>query len=206
MSRKIPLNVKDPKSEKVKSGYDEKSPITGKFSVLVETVEFENSAPDAPKSDIYKICIETGYQTYWNAWKQSNSELLDQLESQMPKNIASHKFVDANGHVWYPMMTFSYVAALHPHVDSDNQLKWCVSEVTMVTEDSDMETHEIVKLPVETNKGITMGLFKIANTPKQIWELYQFEDALNFYESVVNEWVEFTKQNSEKENNENAEN
>ena len=198
MSRKIKLDNNEPRPEKVKTGYDEKSPITGNFSVLVEKVEFESTAPDAPKDDIYKICLETGYQTYWNSWKDANTELIAAIESQMPKKIAAHRFVDSNGHVWYPMMTFSYIAALHPFINSQEQLQWAVSKVTPLDDESiNDNTQQVVKLPVETNKGMTLGLFKIASSPDLVWEMYQFEDALNHYETVVNEWLEYQKQNAE---------
>jgi hypothetical protein len=195
MEDRIYLNTKKEKPEKLKAGYDEKSPITGNYKVLVEPVEFDNVPEGLPKKDIYKICMETGYQTYWNSWKTSSPEILDNLEKQMPEHVANHKFVDGNGHVWYPMMTFTYIAALHPYIDSNNQMGWAVSKVSPIENDSEIKTHKIIKLPVETNKGMTLGLFKMENKPDKTWPLFEFENALSLYESKVNEWTESQKQN-----------
>jgi hypothetical protein len=193
MSKKIKIDPKEERPAKVKAGYDEKSPLTGNYKVLVEKVDFETDDPNIPKNDTYKICMETGYQTYWNAWKVENEDMLLHIEKQMPSKIASHKFVDSNGHVWYPMVTFSYFAALHPHIDAQNQLYWAVSDVKPVTDDSEMETHQIIKLPVETNKGMSLGLFKILNTPTKVWSMYEFDQALDFYEQIVQNWIDETK-------------
>lgn len=201
MSKKIKLDPNEERPLKVKARYDEKSPITGNYTVLAEPVEFEQVSEKMPKNDVYKICMETGYQTYWNSWKTQNTELLDNLEKQMPEHVARHKFVDSNGHVWYPMMTFSYICALHPYIDNENQLGWAVSEVTPVMNDDELKTHEIVKLPVETNKGMTLGMFKISKRPSNVWPMFEFESALNLYELKVNEWTELQKQKQ----NENAE-
>lgn len=179
--------------DKIKSGYDEKSPITGNYRVLCETIEMENAPEGAPKTDIYKICMETGYQTYWNSWKISNTDLVANLEKQMPERISDHRHVDSNGHIWYPMMTIGYTAALHPIVDDTNQLNWAISMVLQVTDESQLKTEQIIKLPVETNKGMTLGLFYIAAPPKFTWKFNEFEEALNAYQDIVKEWMEFQK-------------
>lgn len=182
MSKKrIPLAQNKPTKVSVK--YDEKSPITGNFSVLTEPVTLEKG--DTTVEDLYKICMETGYQTYWESWKETDTELVRVIESQMPKHVANHKHVDAFGRVWYPMMVISYTIAFYPFVDSDNQLKWALSKVSKVESESELDgKYQIIQLAVTTEDGPRMALFKIL-PPDHVWELNQFGEAFDYYQTII---------------------
>lgn len=182
MNKTIKLK-QEPKPEKVKSTYDEKSPLTGNFSVLVEKVDTEN--PEI--TDTYKICMDTGYQTYWETWKDENTELIQNLEKQMPSYIVSHKYVDSHKRVWYPMLTISYFATLYPIVDELNQLKWSVAKIRMAASESELEGKRVVQLPVLNDDKTVMAYFIIEEDTATIWDMHQFESAFDAYQLIVSE-------------------
>jgi hypothetical protein len=186
MSKTIKLK-QEPKPEKVKTTYDEKSPITGNFTVMTELIENEDipEGSDLPKHDMYKICMETGYQTYWETWKESNVEFIKHLEGQMPSWIANYRYVDSYKRIWYPMLAVSYVATLHPFPESDGQLGWAVAEMSLITDEKDLESNSIIKLPIETLEGPKLALYKVDNENAKTWKFNEFESAFDYYQSIV---------------------
>lgn len=174
-----------PNSEVYKDSYDEKSPITGEFCVLVEEVTNPGG-----QNDLYKVCMQSGYQTYWNAWRESSPEILEAVEKQMPQYVVNSKYIDGNGVVWYPMMTLSPYGVLHPIKDEQNQLQWAASSIDLISSEEELKTEQVVKLPIQTTEGVQMGLFKMSKQPIKIWESNQFEDALGFYHDMVNEKIQ----------------
>ena len=182
MSKTIKLK-QEQKPEKVKTTYDEKSPLTGNFSVLVEKVETDKPG----ELDTYKICMDTGYQTYWETWKDENTELIQNLEKQMPSYIVSHKYVDSHKRVWYPMLTISYFATLYPIVDELNQLKWSVATIKMATSEAELEGKRVVQLPVLNDEKTVMAYFVIDDATATVWDMHQFESAFDSYQLIVSE-------------------
>ena len=170
-----------------KSGYDERSPITGNFSVLVEPVPDING-----KEDLYKVCMDTGYQTYHGTWRSDNAELLAVIENQMPDYVVSAKHIDGLGVVWYPMMTLSPYGMLHPIIDSQNQMKWAISDINPVESDNELDTEQIVRMPMQTEEGVRIGLFKVSEKSNNIWELDEFEIAFGTYQDLVQEQLSET--------------
>lgn len=187
MPKKIPLNSEEANRLKLPVRYDEKSPITGNFSVLVERVEM--GTEEAPLNDLYKICMDTGYQTYWDSWKSENREILDAVEAQMPKHVIDHKHVDSLGHVWYPMMAISYTLAFYPQVNDNNQLIWALSQVSPVQSEAEMDgSYQLLQLPIQTEEGPKLSVFKI-HQPDQIWELTEFENAFDQYQLAITQTI-----------------
>lgn len=186
MSKTIKLK-QDPKPEKVKTTYDERSPITGNFTVMAETITNddlpENS--DLPKTDIYKICMETGYQTYWNSWKENNVQFIKDLESQMPSWLSNYKYVDSYKRIWYPMLAVSYVATLYPFPESDNQLGWAVASISPITNEKELQGNQILKLPLQTEDGVKLAYYKVDADTAQKWKFNEFELAFDTYHSIV---------------------
>jgi len=193
MSKKIKL-TQDPKPEKVKTTYDERSPITGNFTVMTEQVSNDDLPEDSnlPKQDIYKICMETGYQTYWDSWKEDNTEFIKALESQMPTWLTGYKYVDSYKRVWYPMLAVSYVATLYPFPESDGQLGWAVATISPVQDEKELENNQILKLPLQTPEGVKLAYYKVDAESAQKWQFNEFESAFDTYHSIVGE-----NQNSE---------
>lgn len=186
MSKTIKLK-NEPKPKKVKTSYDEKSPITGNFTVLVEQITNDDLPEDSnlPKSDIYKICMETGYQTYWESWKEDNVDFVNGLESQMPDWIKKYKYIDSYKRIWYPMLAMSYIATIHPYPESDGQLGWAVSTISPVKEENELQTQQIIKLPIQTEDGPKLGLYKIDVDNTKHWKFNEFESAFDYYQILV---------------------
>lgn len=186
MSKTIKLK-QDPKPEKVKTTYDERSPITGNFTVMAETITNddlpENS--DLPKTDIYKICMETGYQTYWNSWKENNVQFIKDLESQMPSWLSNYKYVDSYKRIWYPMLAVSYVATLYPFPEDDSQLGWAVASISPITNEKELQGNQILKLPLQTEDGVKLAYYKVDADTAQKWKFNEFELAFDTYHSIV---------------------
>jgi hypothetical protein len=188
MSKKIKLTPK-PKPKKVKTTYDERSPITGNFTVMVEEVTNEDLPKESnlPQRDIYKICMETGYQTYWDSWKESNTEFITSLESQMPSWLVNYKYVDSYKRIWYPMLAVSYVASLYPYPESDGQLGWAVATISPVQDEKELEGNQILKLPLQTEEGVKLAYYKVDSQSAKSWKFNEFESAFDYYHSLVTE-------------------
>lgn len=200
MSKTIKLK-KEPKPEKVKSGYDEKSPITGNYSVMVEKITNDDYPPESnlPATDIYKICMETGYQTYWETWKVENTDLINQIEATMPSWVRNFKYIDSYNRVWYPMLAISHVATLHPYPDTESQLGWTVSTLSLITEEKDLEGKQIIKLPVETADGVKLALYKVNTEESKYWKFNEFEPAFDYYQSIVSESLNSINETSDEQ-------
>lgn len=196
MTRRINLK-QEPKPKKVKTTYDERSPITGNFTVMVEAITNddlpENS--DLPIRDTYKICMETGYQTYWESWKEDNTEFINSLESNMPSWLTSYKYVDSYKRIWYPMLAVSYVATLYPFPEGEGQLGWAVASIQPIQDESELEGNQLLKLPLQTDDGIKLAYYKVDAESAQKWKFNEFESAFDTYHSIVTE-------NSDTENEE----
>ena len=186
MSKVIKLK-QEPQPTKVKTSYDERSPLTGNFTVMVEQVTHDDLPAESnlPKNDIYKICMESGYQTYWNSWKENDVEFIQSIESQMPKWLVRYKYVDSYKRVWYPMLAVSYVATLYPFPVSDSQLGWAVATVMPVQNESELEGNHILKLPLQTDDGVKLAYYKIDSENAQHWKFNEFEEAFDVYHSIV---------------------
>jgi hypothetical protein len=190
MSKTIKLK-QNPKPEKVKATYDEKSPITGNLTVLVENVEVprEEGQENGPAeiADTYKICMETGYQTYWNTWREDYPDLVANIEKQMPEYIVKHKYVDSYKRIWYPMTTISYVASLYPTVDANNQLGWCVAKIYIAENEEELKGSKVVKLPVLSEGETKMAYFIVDEANAKYWKMNEFESAFDEYQLIVTE-------------------
>jgi hypothetical protein len=186
MSKRIKLKPEQ-KPKKVKTTYDEKSPITGNFTVMSEEITNEDlpEGSDLPKVDLYKICMETGYQTYWETWREVNIEFIKHLESQMPSWLVNYKYVDSYKRIWYPMLAVSYVATLYPFPESDGQLGWSVATISPVQDESDLEGNQILKLPLQTDDGVKLAYYKVNAQSAQNWKFNEFESAFDYYHSLV---------------------
>ena len=170
------MAVKKKKSGKTTiASYDERSPITGNFTVLVEQIE----------DDIYKVCMETGYQTYWNKWTEDAKETLAVLERQMPDYVVASKHVSDGGHVWYPLMMASPYGLLHTIMTSDNQLEWAVSDIEPVRSEEESKQPNLLRLPVQTADGVKIALFKVLVPALSRVPLNEFEAALDVYQELV---------------------
>ncbi len=198
MSKTIKLK-QDPKPEKVKATYDEKSPITGNLTVLVESIEVPRAEgqENGPTqiADTYKICMETGYQTYWNTWKEDNADLITNIEKQMPEYIVKHKYVDSHKRIWYPMTTISYVASLYPTIDANNQLEWTVSKIYIAESEAELKDKKVVKLPVLVENETKMAYFIVDEINAKHWKLNEFEAAFDEYQLIVTEESEKLSEN-----------
>jgi len=195
MSKTIKLKS-EPKPEKVKVNYDEKSPITGNFTVLVEKIEVPKEGNEGqPIMDTYKICMETGYQTYWDTWKEENPDLIANIERQMPEYIVKHKYVDSYKRIWYPMTTISYVASLYPTIDANNQLEWTVAKIYIAESEEELKDRKVVKLPVLVENETKMAYFIVDEANAKHWKLNEFESAFDEYQLIVTEESEKLSEN-----------
>lgn len=174
-----------PNTEVFKDSYDEKSPITGEYCVLVEEV-----TNPAGEQDLYKVCMQTGYQTYFNSWRTDKEAILAVVEQQMPDYVVNSKFTDPHGIVWYPMMTMSIYGMLHPIKDEHNQMQWAVSSLEMLTSPDEIHSEGVVRLPIQTSEGVRIALFKVRPQPDKVWQFNDFESALGYYQDMVNEQIQ----------------
>lgn len=188
MSKKIKL-TQDPKPKKVKTTYDERSPITGNFTVMVEDITHDDlpEISDLPKHDIYKICMETGYQTYWESWKADNIQFINELEANMPSWLTNYKYIDSYKRVWYPMLAVSYVATLYPFPENEGQLGWAVANISPVQNEQELEGNHILKLPLQTEDGVKLAYYKVDSETAQKWKFNEFESAFDTYHLIVTE-------------------
>jgi len=161
------------------ASYDERSPLTGNFKVLVESVKKDNGT-----DDLYKVCIETGYQTYWNTWTTDNTEALAVIERQMPEYVVNAKHIQGN-HVWYPMMSISPYGVLHPLPGNDGQLSWAISDIKPIQSNEESEGPDIVRLPIQTNDGVKIAMFKMQHPPIMLRPLNGFEEVFHEYQNIM---------------------
>lgn len=147
--------------------YDEISPITGNQSVLVEQ--------DVFSGDHVKLCMETGYQTYFNSWKVGNEEIIANLENQFPYEVVDTKFIDSNGNVWYKAFLISPNVLLYP----DEKL-WKVSDLVELDPGDGIS----VEVPVSPDRTITKYLDERNSS---IFKETKFEDALFEFQKRITE-------------------
>lgn len=94
---------------KIKLTFDEKSPITGNFRVLVEPIELANDDKSPPV--LNKICLDTGYHTYTPVWRDDNPDFVNMMNHISPESedddeqthLRRLKFVAPDGAVWFPV-------------------------------------------------------------------------------------------------------
>ena len=131
--------------------------------------------------------METGYQTYWDSWKEDNVEFIKSLEANMPSWLINYKYVDSYKRVWYPMLAVSYVATLYPFPEGDSQLGWAVATISPVQDESELEGNHILKLPLQTSEGVKLAYYKVDSETAQKWSFNEFESAFDTYHSIVTE-------------------
>lgn len=109
----------------LKFDYDEKSPITGNMSVLVEEIE----------ENIYqKICIESGYYTQ-SDWK-AGSETVDKVIDSIPKHNIDVSKVDESGNVWFPYYLTTSKTTMFAN-DFGDGFKWFVGPIQLSENESE---------------------------------------------------------------------
>jgi predicted ATP-dependent endonuclease of OLD family len=95
-----------------KGKYDEVSPITNNFCVLVDI--------DEETTLVSKICMESGYVT--NSYLMNNSEVLEKLQSSIAKVAFDFKIIDTFGYIWIPCMQASENSSIYPIPDTNKKL------------------------------------------------------------------------------------
>ena len=165
------------KKNKVKTTYDDRSPVTGKFTVL--------SANDS--GDVYKLCTETGYHTWWNAWKttEENMTVLHELETHLPAYIANNPIVFQE-RVWYLFSDVSAKAAIFPVPDPDTEeTEWTVFPVELIAPNEDGKfEHDpkqglVTGIRSEVNGELVTRLHRVVFEP--LLKTKSFEEAMDYY-------------------------
>lgn len=116
----------------LKAGYDEVSPITGNFCVLVEA--------DPESGTWNKMCMESGYVSF-SLFKEGSEYVEDFEDGKLPEVAVSHRKVDDQGYVWYP----AYIPTLSGTlfcIGNAQDFQWGVAEIKDIPEDTDMPTLE----------------------------------------------------------------
>lgn len=162
-----------------KMDYDEMSPISGKRTVFVEWDEGLN--------DNFKLCMETGYHTYYNTWRTSNSEFITSLEKSMSNAAKNSKVVvytsDGDKVIWYPFSTFNREAALYPELDKLNQLKWRISKLKRAS-NVDEVGDTVYKYPDFVNDTPVLILYiPASDTPDYEFSANEFEEAFEIFQT-----------------------
>lgn len=157
--------------------YDEISPISGKKTVFVEIDEAMN--------DTFKMCMSTGYHTYYKSWRLSNREIIDKIESSMSKTQRDYRFdvkVGGDKVLWYPFSAFSEHAALNPIIDKEHGIEWELSTLTKVDDiDLIVSGIKIYKLPKIINDKMVIVLLAPSNDTVKLFD--DFETAYGEYMS-----------------------
>lgn len=96
--------------------YDEVSPITGNRRVLVEY--------DEERQANMKLCMETGYHTY-DTWV-SGSDIVRNVESELPDIIRKSAVIDSSGHPWYKLILMTPFLLLIPELVNDTDEAWVI--------------------------------------------------------------------------------
>ena len=166
----------------MKDSYDERSPITDEWAVLVETVENEHTKT----TNVYKMDFDTGYHTYADLWLEGNTELLDEMEGVIPKFVADAKVI-SNGIVWYPLISINYYYTLTPIPNNDNGIDWAVFSLYPVISEDEIKDNAIITIPI-THEGETkMGLFKVSAEPIKVCKLTEFSEAWDLFNELTTE-------------------
>lgn len=122
-----------------KGKYDEISPITNNFCVLVDI--------DEETMLVSKICMESGYVT--NSYLMNDSEVLEKLQSSIAKVAFDFKIIDTLGYIWIPCMQASEYSSIYPIPDVNNpeSFVWQVTPIKKLSEEDSK------KYPDPNNKG-----------------------------------------------------
>jgi len=168
----------------LKDSFDEISPVTGEMCVLVEEIDTEDGG-----SNIYKMCMQSGYQTYANLWKLDNEDMIHYVEKQMTKYIRDSRVVDSHNSVWYPITSITTKGILHLIRNDKNQALWAITEVTPAPAES-LETDETnlfkyVKVPLFVNGQINLALYKMNDKPTHVAEAFDFENIYMIYLDMI---------------------
>ena len=108
-----------PKIKDLDIDYDMVSPISGKKSVFVETINDRSTYMD----------MSTGYVSYDTLLNESEEQ--QQLEKSMPSVVIENKFIDDSGMVWYPChMNLMNLAVMYPEpTESNDGINYTVAEI-----------------------------------------------------------------------------
>lgn len=163
--------------EDVKDTFDEWSPITGEFTVLVE--------------DQFRLDLKTGYQNSKDLWTTDNEDAIKEIEDHLPSYMIPYKFVDEDTkNVWYPMFAVKHSAVLCPIPgDTDTTFHWSVCAVEKLVDKNDINTNAVINLPCMVNGKEEMVLFKVSNTPIQVFKQNEFEEAFTLYNETGHEFT-----------------
>jgi len=162
-----------------KIDYDEISPIGGNKSVFVEW--------DEGLQDNFKLCMETGYHTYYKSWRVSNKELIQSLEKSMADTVKNSKVTiatsDGDKVLWYPFTSFNTNAALYPELDKFNQLKWKICKLKRV-KNVDEVGNTVYKYPDFVNdKPVLILYVPESDTPDYEFGANEFETAFELFQT-----------------------
>tara|TARA_R100001015_G_C4634968_1_gene202889 strand:- start:4781 stop:5260 length:480 start_codon:yes stop_codon:yes gene_type:complete len=123
-------NVKIPENLEV-------SPISGKESVIVETVN----------EKISRICMDSGYMTN-DDFSFDNIELIEKYEESMPQIIIDNKYKDEDLQQWWYLTTVQFTTGMiYPMPNSTKGYDWAFSPVVQIPES------EQSKFPIPGKEG-----------------------------------------------------
>lgn len=152
--------------------YDSISPVTGNKTVVEEQIG----------DDVYKVCMETGYATYRDAWK--DPEILEKVILTMPDYVVDACIIDDTGGHWFPVLIIGHENVLYP-IKTDDKILWAVVNLIELQEDESIEGLQLIKLPNENEQLVD---FKLDVDNAKIFQLSQFSQAMNeFYSNQNNE-------------------
>ena len=98
------------------------SPISGKKSVIVETLNGKTS----------KVCMDTGYMTN-NDFSFDNKEILKKYEESMPQIIIDTKYKDDDlQQFWYLTSIHFKTGMIYPMPNSHNEYDWAFSPIVEI--------------------------------------------------------------------------
>ena len=108
-----------PKIKDLNIDYDMVSPISGKKSVFVETVNDRSTYMD----------MSTGYVSYDTLLNESDEQ--QRIEESMPSVVIENKYIDDSGIVWYPChMNLMNLAVMYPEPTEDKDgINYTVAEI-----------------------------------------------------------------------------
>ena len=113
------------------------SPITGKESVIVETLNGKTS----------KVCMDTGYMTN-NDFAFDNKETLAKYEESMPQIIIDNKYKDESLKQWWYLTSIQFkTGMIYPMPNSTKGYDWAFSPVVQIPES------EQSKFPIPGKEG-----------------------------------------------------
>lgn len=145
--------------DRARSKYDEISPITGNYSVLVENIDLGGNQPF-----LYKICMQSGYHTYPEFWNDSRPDVIEDADKRLPGYIVELKHRTSEGIIWYPICIIDGISLLLIK-DPEGNNCWGVFN-TIQTEGAHDKVGDSIYIKDEPLKTFTMMDFESA------WEYY----------------------------------